>query len=232
MEKLKELFKLIEDRIPFSLIRLNDGEAQGLDKIGVTIARGDQIVNESLHLKLLEAATHQQENYWIGVPCNMCIPNHYKTVMCCVPSNYKYLTKAVVTTNRNIGLMWNRFPELVKNLGIVCGDDQNLSKLSITNSSANHPVLDFSYVLRVPSQNAWEYYEKNQYEFDKFAEKLPINSITLLSCGPLSRVLAYEWFKKYPDKTFIDVGSCFDPFTRNVWHSCHKGTLKPCKGCN
>ena len=41
------------------------------------------------------------------------------------------------------------------------------------------------------------------------------------------------------DLTIIDIGSTFDPFTRDVWHNCHKGweetgfnQTAPCKECN
>ena len=60
-----------------------------------------------------------------------------------------------------------------------------------------------------------------------------------VSLGPTARILVKDWFEKYPDITFIDVGSNFDPFTRKVYHNCHKGWEetgfnigKPCSECN
>ena len=39
----------IANNIPFAFARFNDGEMMGIDNIGSVVARGDQIVNESLH---------------------------------------------------------------------------------------------------------------------------------------------------------------------------------------
>ena len=57
-------------------------------------------------------------------------------------------------------------------------------------------------------------------------------AVVMITCGPMSRVLAKDWFSERPDLTVLDIGSTWDPYTRDVWHSCHNGTLPPCKGCN
>jgi len=54
----------------------------------------------------------------------------------------------------------------------------------------------------------------------------------ILSLGPLERILAKEWFELKDDVTYLGLGSMFDPWTRGVSHSYHKGTLKTCKICN
>ena len=56
-----------------------------------------------------------------------------------------------------------------------------------------------------------------------YEEKIESGAVVFISCGPLARVLVKEWFQKRPDVTFIDIGSTFDPFTRNVRHRCHTG---------
>ena len=72
-------------------------------------------------------------------------------------------------------------------------------------------------------------FKKNNKDFD----------IIMISSGPTARVLSKEFFEIDPTRTYIDIGSTFDPFTRNVWHNCHKGWLetgfnktKRCIKCN
>jgi hypothetical protein len=80
----------------------------------------------------------------------------------------------------------------------------------------------------LPKKNAWDVYDsikKADTEFQK-------DDIIILSCGPMGRVLACEWFSQNSNCTYLDLGSTFDPYTRNVWHNCHKGKLKFCKECN
>ena len=87
----------------------------------------------------------------------------------------------------------------------------------------------------VPQINAWELYDKIKDGYSQFDE----GDVVAFSCGPLSRILIKEWFEKRPDVTFVGVGSVFDPFTRNVWHACHRGwtsrgrcETRECSVCN
>ena len=77
-QQVKKLLDLFKKNIPFGYARFNDGEMMGIDKIGAKAARGDQVVNESLHNALKEAIQYQQENYYIGMPCNNCFPRYTK----------------------------------------------------------------------------------------------------------------------------------------------------------
>ena len=63
--------------------------------------------------------------------------------------------------------------------------------------------------------------------------------IVCVSLGPTARILVRQWFEKFPNITFIDIGSNLDPFTRNVSHRCHLGWEEtgfnlstPCEECN
>ena len=63
----------IRTKTPFGYARFNDGEMMAIDQIGSVVARGDQIVDESLHNALNEAITYKQERYYIGIPCSLCL---------------------------------------------------------------------------------------------------------------------------------------------------------------
>lgn len=223
MEKINNILDCLRQDIPVSLARFNDGEAEAILSPGCTVARGDQKVPQELSDALREAIQYEQKNYYVGLPCPHCATGTWYTkIKDLVRPDYEYLTKAVVTTNRNWKMFIKEFPKAVqgKNIIWVGNPQHNIRQLK---ESIN---LDVSKVINVPARNAWSRYE------DLLDEQFETGSIIILACGPLARVLVRQWFERWPDCSFIDTGSAFDPFTRNVWHRCHQGTLPPCKGCN
>ncbi len=225
MNKIYTILSNIKNNIPQALARFNDGEMLGIEKVGSVVARGDQTVDQSLSVKLKEALQHQQKNYWVGIPCSHCWRKHYRRAMKLIDKEYPYLTSAVVTTNRNWKLFRDTFGKNIdahKKLIWISGADQNMSELEKILHHAIHEHIT------LPTHNAWKEYENIHTRAHEFES----GSVIALSCGPTSRVLAKEWFEERPDCTFIDVGSVFDPYTRNVWNNCHTGTLKPCRECN
>lgn len=224
MDKIHTILENLKNGIPQALSRYNDGELQGIVQTGCTVARGDQVVPQDLSDALREAIAYEQKNYWVGIPCAYCATKKwYKHAIKLVRPDYEYITCAVVTTNRNWKLVVEELPKVLNNKVVhwVSGGDQNLERLQEKTGITTRTHLV------VPSKNAWSVYDKLKDAGQSFK-----SDIVILSCGPLSRVLARQWFEQNPEGTFLDVGSCFDPFTRNVWHSCHRGTLSKCKGCN
>jgi hypothetical protein len=220
----------LKNNVPFGFARFNDGEMMGIIQVGSIAARGDQRVNESLSLALSGALTHKQPNYYVGIPCSLCYPTLNQVANDMV-GDYEYLTSAVVTTNKNWKHFIDTFPEVVKDKRLIWigGDDQNVDILLELGIAIDKKAL-------IPRKDSWKYYD---HILKTFPETFRKGDIVAISLGPTARVLVKEWFKKYPDVTFIDVGSNFDPYTRNVWHNCHKGwketgfnLTSPCKECN
>jgi hypothetical protein len=233
MDKINNILDNLREGVPQALARFNDGEAQAIVQPDCTVARGDQYVSPGLSNALHEAIQYEQENYWIGLPCDVCATEKwYHKIKHLVRPDYEYLTKAVVTTNRNWKLFTEELPKILKNKPVhwVGSKEQQLNKL---------PFKVYNHI-HTNSQNAWEQYKDiiswatdiYPTRDDNDVHYLGEGEIVILACGPLSRVLVRHWFEKRPNCTFLDVGSAFDPWTRNVWHNCHKGTLGPCKGCN
>ena len=202
----------------------------GIQRAGSVVARGDQVVNSNLRNKLIDAIKHRQDNYFIGIPCKLCYPGFYNLSKKYV-KDYDYITKATLLTNLNWKNFILKFPKNVGNREIIwiSGEDQKIDFLK------EHLNLNVTQHYKIPRKNSWKEYDKIKYLIKDFND----NSIVCLSCGPLSRVLGYEWFKENKNITFLDIGSTFDPFTRNVWHKCHKGwdktgfnIQKRCKICN
>jgi hypothetical protein len=220
----------LRSNIPFGFARFNDGEMMGIDQIGSIVARGDQVVDESLSVALKDAIQHKQENYYVGIPCSQCYPSYNKLAHELV-GDYQYLTSAVVTTNKNWKYFMDTFPQSIrgKRLLWVGGDDQNVDELKKIGLEVAKKGL-------IPRKNSWKYYN---HVLDSFPKNFQEGDVVCISLGPTARVLVKEWFKAMPNITFIDVGSNLDPLTRNVHHNCHKGwdetgfnLTKRCKECN
>ncbi|MFW5847697.1 MAG: hypothetical protein ACOCVF_02145 [bacterium] len=230
--QVDKILQMLEENVNFAFARFNDGEMMGIDKIGAKVARGDQIVNESLHKALKESIQYKQENYYVGIPCSICFPRYYQLAKSLVKQPEKFQLNAVALTNRNWKKFILKFPETIKGKKVlwISGKDQNIEPL-------RKMGIDVSYQLTFNSKNSWGQYNKLRFDFENL---LGIEyDIVIISLGPAARVFVREYFEKIPNKTFIDIGSTFDPFTRNVWHNCHKGWIetgfnltKSCKVCN
>lgn len=225
MSELNWFFKHIENNTPFAFARFNDGEVGGIMYDNFTAARGDQLINTELKQKLIECIIHKQKNYYVGIPCQYCFKDMNAAAEQLV-GKYDYKTSAVILTNRN----WKEFIDRSiegfanKNILWIGGEDQDTDKLP----------FKITEKILVPRVNSWQFYE----QLKDYWKQIPKNWIVLISLGPTARILTKEWFENRPDLTIIDIGSNFDPFTRNVRHKCHIGwetgfnIQTKCKGCN
>tara|TARA_R100000008_G_C3584275_1_gene170902 strand:+ start:1634 stop:2329 length:696 start_codon:yes stop_codon:yes gene_type:complete len=204
----------LSNNVQFGFSRFNDGEMMGIAQVGSVVARGDQYVNEDLSESLKKSLCHKQKNYYIGIPCSLCYPQ-FNTYAKKLVGEYDFLTSAVVLTNKNWKHFVDHFPNAVKDRRIlwVGGDDQNVDNLKQFGLEVAKKGL-------VPRKNSWKYYK---HVLETFPKTFEPNDVVCVSLGPTARVLVQEWFNRMPDVTFIDIGSNYDPFTRNVWHNCHKG---------
>jgi len=226
-------YKFVIDNLkndtPFCYVRFNDGEMMGIDKIGSVVARGDQVVDEKLHNKLIEAISYKADNYYIGIPCPKCYPNYHNLAKNII-GDYDKIVSAVALTNRN----WLKFIQEIlgllsnKNVHYISGHDQNLETLN--------NVFKFNIInhIKVDNKNSWTNYDA----LKSYINNIKHGEVVLISLGPTARVLCYDFFKDNNKSTYIDIGSIFDPFTRNVNHNCHKGwengfniTMR-CEKCN
>ena len=224
-KELDWFFNHLSNNIPFAFARFNDGEVGGIMYENFVAARGDQLINNELKQKLIECITHKQQNYYIGIPCKECMPEMY-SVSNKIIGEYQYKKRAVILTNRN----WKTFIDhsseafKYKNILWVSGDDQNTNNL---------PFKVTDQIL-IPRVDSWKFYD----QLKNYWKQIPENWVVLISLGPTARILTKEWFENRPDLTIIDIGSNFDPFTRNVRHKCHIGwengfnIQTRCKGCN
>tara|TARA_R110002012_G_scaffold94659_5_gene228985 strand:+ start:269 stop:964 length:696 start_codon:yes stop_codon:yes gene_type:complete len=228
--KMDWFIENLQNGIPFGYARFNDGEMMAIDNIGAVVARGDQVVDESLHEALNEAIIYKQERYYVGIPCSLCYPR-LASLAREVVGDYDYITSAVATTNRNWKHFITSFPIAMEGRRMIWigGNDQNSDAIKDLGITVAKTAL-------IPRQNSWRFYEKIRESVPQYFEPGDVVGISL---GPTARVLVRRWFQEYPDITFIDMGSNLDPYTRNVQHNCHKGwdetgfnLTKRCAECN
>jgi len=213
-DQYKFLIDNLKNGTPFSYARFNDGEMMGIDRVGSVVARGDQVVDESLHKALTESIKHKQENYYVGIPCSKCFPRYNKLANELV-GEYDFKVSAVALTNRNWAKVIGEMGEALqgKNIRYLSGDDQ---KLEFLQRKMNLNIVEH---VKTSSRNSWKNYDNIKGYIDKVED----GDVVIISLGPTARILACEWFKEKPNTTFIDIGSILDPFTRGVFHNCHKG---------
>lgn len=231
IDKIHKILKNLKEGVPQALARFNDGEIGIINNSNFVAARGCQKGSSSLQEALRAAIRHEQENYWVGIPCDKCATkSSYNTAIQLVRPDYEYLTKAVVNTNRNWKLVIEEMPKALEGKEViwVSGSDQNLESLR------EKTGIKVSKHLKLPKKDSWRQHSQCLEWLNSISGFSTTGRprVVVLSCGPLSRVLSHQGFIAHPDTTFLDLGSTFDPYTRNVWHSCHRGTLNKCEGCN
>lgn len=221
---MDKFLNYLSNNEPFMFGKWNDGEIGGIDKVGFVAARGDQVVGKELHDKLIWGISQKVDNYYIGIPCSVCYPEYHNLSLKYVDKSSEFVCLATALTNKAWKPFVSLFPDCIKGKRFhwICGDDQDISIFET--------VLDIELTScrMVPKRNGWSKYNEISKAINDFQD----GDIIGLSCGPVSRVLAAEWFLQNKTLTCLDLGSTFDPFSRNVWHRCHLGTLPLCNECN
>lgn len=206
---------LLENKIPFAFSKFNDGEISLIRTTNSVASRGFQPNHPTLSEKLRDALCHIQKNYFVGIPCSICYPelrNYCNNIM-----KNKTTTLANVLINSNIHKTYTLLKG-VSRVVYICSENAN---------TYNLPFKPY-FIYKVPNTDAWSKYNYVKTLILSFCK----DDVVILACGPLGRVLVYEWFTERPDITFIELGSFYDPITTNKSYLYHEGILPYCSECN
>ena len=227
MEKVDILYDLFKARIPFSFIKMNDGECGAMVHIGGVISRGDDVSTEGMSRKLKECINYQAENYYVGLPCQHCRNGDYLNGLKCIEdqSNMERFLNANILINSNTWTTFQLFRDYIGDRRIVVvSNERNLSNIG---KLARFNIVPYKTIM-VSEKNAFENdFERIKDEYQNFGD----GDIVMCLCGPLGRVLCYEWFKARPTLTCLELGSLFDPFLKNRSYAYHTLNHAPCGGC-
>lgn len=205
---------LIERRVPFSLLRIGDGE--------YAIAAGQNIASNQDHWKfdggrgsllskhLGEALTYSGGNYFIGLPC---LNWASKTNWFFERSNIKtgFLTTSLVFITSN-------YPSFLKWF-----DKYVVSGTVPTILIANEAVLENppTWPLKIVGfpGNAVEQWGDNHSSWIQRVKELATShngTLFAVSLGPVAKVLIYEMWHANNLNMYVDFGSAMDSYVKGV----------------
>lgn len=193
----------INNNINFAFAHFNDGEILLALGEKQNVSRGMQCNSKLLAKKILYALTYQGENYYPGIPCSRCFN---KLHLFCKNKIKRKCAPACVFHHTKISHFHKFLLSLEgKKLYWFVDEHKNL-----TNFKKHNYKLDISSKFIVKSKNAFD-----EYHYIKKLCKFQNNSIVILLCGPLGRILAQEWFEQNNNVTYLCLGSYFDSILNN-----------------
>lgn len=205
---------------------MNDGEFASITNSNNCISRGYEKNSPDMSKKLLECLHYQAPNYYIGIPCEGCNKFQHDEILKMCPNNKSSFLNAHTLINDNYNTTLDILSKSLvnQNIVIILNSEmvKNISMLEKYNITPNK-------VISVSPKYAFS----NDYENIKDEVKnIANNSVVLCLCGPLGRILCYEWYKYNPTLTCLELGSFFDPILNNKSYLYHEGTLPYCNVCS
>lgn len=203
-KSIDTLLNALENNIPFCFSHFNDGELtfikkyQNADHKEVWFGRCQNQYTEKLGKLLVEAFLLRKDNYFVGIPCGQSHPRLRKVATDLRPPDT--YTIAAMTLHHNSA----KYPKI---LGML----REKKPYYITN-----PYQDLAFFralgLEVTEENRINVPFKNSHkEYDKLKDlRFQENSVVLMMCGMLGKVLTPIWFEQNPTCTFLTFGSSFD----------------------
>ncbi len=222
MQNVNILYDHLRQHVPFAFSKFNDGEHVLLSPNSCA-SRGQQDTSDLMRIKLFETLIWKHEKYYLGLPCNFCYPE-MRRIDEWIRGNDDPFFPANVLINSNIKSTIDVLKEVLPTYAkvvIVASEAAKVERIE------QYFGIKFYDIIRTRNKNAFDasYAELNGKRFDD-------GTLVLLCCGPLGRVLVYEWFKANPNLTCLELGSMFDPLTQNKAYMYHYGGVRKCPECN
>ena len=190
----------IKNNINFAFGHFNDGEISLIlgEAPRKGISRGKQECSSLLSNKIELSLKYRHKYYFPGIPCSTCYKRYYLFSRNLVG---KIHVPACVFHHTKISHFHPFLSSIEgKKLYWFVDKGKDLSKFNELNYN-----IDISSKIIVKSKNSFDDYVKI-----KKTCNFENNSIVMLLCGPLGRILAKEWFIKNKNVTYLCLGSYFD----------------------
>lgn len=226
-----EIYNKITNCKPFCFVRINDGEASVIMSDTALASRGDEQSSPELSNRLYNIISDvwHSDNLFIGVPCIRCYLDHYRYVRSELikSKSPKFVAENTMDANilinsnydKTLDVLMNYLPGrnivVVSNETII-GNIDRLSKLGI--------IVNQTYTVSSKMAFSNDYHKLKDIVFQD-------ETFIITLCGPLGRVLAYEWFKQNNTLSCLDLGSFFDPLLRNKAYLYHTNNHRYCDNC-
>lgn len=202
---LKYFHDLLKNKEPFAITRFGDGERFIME--GTPVANSEfAFKNDDNFIKeaLMKSFTMDKPNYFVGVPCPCCQPKE----RCDWMKNQTglsedKLTWANIFVNSNFTYFNEEFVKSFNDYDNICfvgrGETDNLP-FRVDKSfkvGPNAHINNKDLLETIP-----EYIDSEGIDGGLF----------IVSAGPFANVLVAELYDRYPNNTFIDIGSVFDEY--------------------
>jgi len=219
----------------FAFTRYSDGELDIMQNYYVklstdTVQRGEEKLNvhpypeedhkefdpekhqESRNL-LLEAYRHRQKNYYKGIPCPCCVPEQRVKEM--IDLHGKGDEEHLIWANQLVNANYPRFiremvPRLCQKKIILVGNDK------IQWPPANPEIKKmFPFEVKETFRVGYNCFANDLDKVEEISEYIEKHDIKdhvfLFSAASLSEILIYKLFSRYPNNTYIDIGTTLHP---------------------
>lgn len=224
---IEEIITKLKNKENFAFIRFSDGEMFCLQNRKLELSERGTFIDDQLagptytkedykffdpeqhkdfYAKLWKSFQHEQKNYFVGISCACCVGM----------SNFQWM-KNISGLNKSLDdpdyqLTWaNLFvnsnypkfvtevvPELQKRkVVLICNENAKIE------NSALSIFKDFRIGRNAMINNADLYLEIGKWIEENNIE----NQVFLFSASSLTNITVYELFQKYPNNTYIDIGT-------------------------
>lgn len=195
----------------FALSRFGDGEMLLIKNKRFACQQWqlDQESDNDFIQALTNSFRFEHHALFKGIPCGCIEPTHglRRFIFENFHLDHARLTFASIFTNINYQKTQSTLIPLLKERPVV---------LIANKASQLQHLKNQGFTLQkffpIP-RNAWQNHNTIVDQLLEYANAIqPHNTLFLFSAGPLSNVAIHRLLENYPDNTFIDMGSCFDPF--------------------
>lgn len=156
-------------------------------------------VHQSFRERLIESYKHKQKNYFVGLSCPCCVGPGWNSWMKELHGEDDNLTWANLFVNANYPLFANLFiPQIQQREIVLVANETFDPKNGELNIKKFFPIGYNAMINNLHLvEDMSEYIEKNNIK----------DTLFLFSASSLSNILIYELYKKYPNNTYLDIGT-------------------------
>lgn len=212
-EELKQLNARLTEQENFALVRFGDGEMIIINGEAIDLSKkynGEHqyIPGEKQHEQqrelLRQSLIRQSPNYYVGIACPCCVGTPaFLALKQQSEQPERQLTWANLFVNSNYTTFITETTAAIasRTVNIICHTKANVGQLpfkvnTIFRSGPNSWINDHQRLLNETS----EYIESGNVTGEVF----------IFCAGVLSNMLVYQLSKRFPNNTYIDVGSVYD----------------------
>lgn len=208
IQHLSTLLQWINDEKHFGIVRPGDGEFYVISDITITVADNWTYTSGGiLKNDLLTSLKMKNPNVYIGIPCPHCrlfsdsLCDKYIKLLELDDSRKTY---ANIFCNSN----WKTFIDFLKNY------TKGINVITSVNKNPNEFKILDTFIIDYYLVNKWDQ-NKDDVTTSLFNWVSSKNNEVFCFCaGPLSKVWIPILYEKYPNNTYLDVGSALDIFVK------------------